>query len=649
MSSDYLMKGASLMNKYYPHLLSPLKIRHKFYKNRMGFPRAVPSIVSGVLCDAPLESMGLYLGGMAKNGAAVVAVNSPTWENPLSRPLPKGVRAPFSDKGFDLNQPNTQLGYCRIIEAIHNYGSLACISLMQIEPIGWTINELTPEVINGMANVFAEKCQIYKDLGFDQCCFYMSYGNSLLAKSLSPIANQRTDKYGGKSMTERATLAHEVFRRVRAACGPDFIIEAQVSGEEPDGGYTVGDLCEFARVCEDVLDVIQVRAADGSLSHPTGINSVEGNPITLRYAEALKKSGTSVIIAPVGGYQDPDLNEMIIAEGKADFIYMARAFICDSEYGKKIAEGRKEDIVPCVLCNACHMRPNNPDAGCVVNPRVVLSLDHNYRVEPPTDVRRVAVIGGGPAGMEAALVAAQRGHRVTLYEKAEVLGGQLRHADYCSFKWPLRNFKNYLINQVRKSNIDVRLGVEATPDLLKGERYDAIILAAGGKHKFPNIPGVEGKNVWNPLAVYGHETELGKKVVVIGGSMTGVETGLYLAMNGHDVTVLTRQERLAHDAQPVHFREIFEEKWKAMGNFTGITKAHTTAIGKGSVTYTDVDGKSQTIAADSVVACGGLDSCQDGALEFAGITDYFRLIGDCRSVGDVRTAMKSAYTAASAL
>ena len=188
------------MNKYYPNLLSPLKIHNKFYKNRMGFPRAVPSIVSGVLCDSPLPSLGLYLGEIAKNGASVVTVNSPTWDNPLSRPMPEGMRAPFSDKGFDLTQPNVQLEYCRIIGAIHNYGSLACISLMQLEPAGWTINDLTTEVIDGMANIFAEKCQIYEALGFDQCCFYMSYGNSLLAKSMSPIFNQRTDRYGGQTI-----------------------------------------------------------------------------------------------------------------------------------------------------------------------------------------------------------------------------------------------------------------------------------------------------------------------------------------------------------------------------------------------------------------------------------------------------------------
>lgn len=643
-------KGERTVNKYYPNLLSPLKIRNKIYKNRMGFPRAVPNIVSGALCTDVLESLGLYVGQLAKNGASVVCVNSPTWENPLNRPLPPGARAPFADQSYDLNQPNTQLAMCRVIEAIHNHGSLACMSMMALEPQGWDINDLTEEAIDGMADFFAEKAKVYHSLGFDQICMYMSYGASILARSMSPIKNQRTDRYGGKTMTERASFAKKVFTRIREVCGPELIIEAQISGEEGgEGGYTIGDLCEFVKACEDVLDIVQVRAKDGNLAHPIGLNSERDVPITLKYAEALKKSGTKCFIAPVGGFQDPGLNEKFLREGNADFIYMARAFICDYEYGRKVAEGRAEDIVPCIRCNGCHTRPNHPDAGCFVNPLMVLNLDHNFVEEPASSVKKVAVVGGGPAGMNAALVAAERGHKVTLYEKADVLGGQLIHSDYATFKWPLREFKDYLINQLKKSTVTVQLGTEATPELLKDKYYDGIIFAAGAQHVLPNIPGADGKNVWTPLAVYGHEKELGKKVVVIGGSETGMETALYLAMAGHDVTVLTRQDRLAHDAQPVHFREIFQEKWDTMNNFSYITRAVTTKIGDGSVAYTDADGKAQSIAADSVVACGGLVCRRDNALEFAAVTDFFRIIGDCREVTDVRTAVKNSYTAACAI
>lgn len=638
------------MNKYYPTLLSPLKVGKQFYKNRMGFPRAVPSIVSGALSGDVLESLGLYLGNIAKNGASVVCVNSPTWgDSPLSRPLPPGARAPFPDKSYDLREPNTQLGMCRVVEAIHNYGSLACMSLMQIEPNGWTVNDLTEEVMDGIADSFAEKCFTYKGLGFDQVCFYMSYNASLLSQSMSPVHNTRTDEYGG-SPAKRANFARKVFQRVREKCGNDLIIEIQVSGEEDNpGGYTVDDFVEYVKAVDDLVDLVQIRAKNGDLAHPLGINSVKEAPITLAYAEALKKSGANVIVAPVGGYQDPDLNEKFLAEGKCDFIYMARAFICDFEYVKKIEEGRKEDIVPCIRCNSCHTRPNHPDAGCYVNPEMVLGLDHNFVVEPADRVKKVAVIGGGPAGMEAALVAAKRGHKVTLYERTDKLGGQLSHADWSPFKWPLREFKDYMAYQVGKSAVDVRMGVEATPELLKGEDYDAIILATGAEHVMPNIPGVDGPKVWKPLDVYGREGELGKNVVVVGGAETGMETALYLAWMGHEVTDLTRQRMLAHDAQPVHFRENFVHDWESRENFHYFTEVNTTEIGEGYVKFVDKEGNEHTLECDDVVACGGLIPRSELALEFAAVTNTFRIIGDARSPKNVRTAMKNAYTVASML
>lgn len=638
------------MNKYYPTLLSPLKVGKQFYKNRMGFPRAVPSIVSGALSGDVLESLGLYLGNIARNGASVVCVNSPTWgDSPLSRPLPPGMRAPFPDKSYDLREPNTQLGMCRVVEAIHNYGSLACMSLMQIEPNGWTVNDLTEEVMDGIADSFAEKCFTYKGLGFDQVCFYMSYNASLLSQSMSPVHNTRTDEYGG-SPAKRANFARKVFQRVRQKCGSDLIIEIQVSGEEDNvGGYTVDDFVEYVKAVDDLVDVVQIRAKNGDLAHPLGINSVKEAPITLAYAEKLKKSGANVVVAPVGGYQDPDLNEKFLAEGKCDFIYMARAFICDFEYVKKIEEGRREDIVPCIRCNSCHTRPNHPDAGCYVNPEMVLGLDHNFVVKPADRVKKVAVIGGGPAGVEAALVAAKRGHSVTLYERTDKLGGQLSHADWSPFKWPLREFKDYMSYQLGKSAVDVRMGVEATPELLRGEDYDAIILATGAEHVMPNIPGVDGAHVWKPLDVYGREAELGKNVVVIGGAETGMETALYLAWMGHEVTDLTRQRMLAHDAQPVHFRENFEHDWKSRENFHYFTEVSTTEIGDGYVKFVDKDGNEHTLECDNVVACGGLVSRNELALEFAAVTDTFRVIGDARSPKNVRTAMKNAYTVASML
>lgn len=652
------------MNKKYPHLLSPIKIGSVFTKNRMGMARAVPTFATGVEDAYPLDTAITYVGNMAKNGAAIVTCPSPTWKSEYNRPggafMPPppddgdgpfgpGAPMPGEMQGLDMDIANVRTAFSRMAEAIHNHGSLACISLMEIEPMGWDINDIPLEYLEKLPEIFAQKCALYRELGFDIGCFYMSYRNSLLCNSISP-RNERTDKYGGSTMEERARLSLEVFSSVRTAC-PGFLIEVQVSGEEGEGGYMLDDLIEYARLGEGLIDILQIRGKDANIAHPTGFNSIKHQPPTLRYAEALKKSGTSIVIAPVGGFQNPKLNDEYIASGKADMIYMARAFICDSEYGKKIVEGDIEDIIPCIRCNKCHSKPGDPEAGCSVNPKLICLLtDREFIVcEPAEKSKKVAVIGGGPAGMEAALTAARRGHRVTLYEMGDSLGGQLLHADYVSFKWPLMDFKDYMISQLEKSSVDVCMGVKATPEILRDEGFDAILLATGANPVIPNIPGTDSKNVWTPISVFGREAELGRRVVVVGGAETGTETALHLALCGHEVMLLTRRGKIAHNAQGVHYREIFEEKWQSVDTFGYKTKATAMAIGDGYVNYVDVKGGEHSIEADSIVLCGGMSPVQEMALEFAAMTDHFRMIGDCRAVGDVRTCMKNAYTAAHAL
>jgi NADPH-dependent 2,4-dienoyl-CoA reductase/sulfur reductase-like enzyme len=246
-------------------------------------------------------------------------------------------------------------------------------------------------------------------------------------------------------------------------------------------------------------------------------------------------------------------------------------------------------------------------------------------------------------------VAAERGHKVTLYEKNDFLGGQLRHADYSSFKWPLRDFKDYLTRQVYKAGVEVLLSTEATPEMIKAKGYDAVLIAVGAEPIIPDIPGVDGDNVWTPISVYGNEKALGENVVVIGGAQIGVETGMYLAENGHKVTVLTRQKRLAYDATPIHYIEMFIDAWESLDTFSFITEATTTGISKGKVTYVDAKGNEKTIRADDVVVSAGLHPRQDEALKFYGSADRFFTIGDCRAAGNVQKCMRSAFATASQL
>jgi len=627
----------------YSHLLSPIKIGNVILKNRMMATRSLPSHMQGPE-NYPTDPVMSHVAGVARNGAAVVTL---------------------SPEKFNLDDTSVQNYIAQLTDAIHFYGAKANVALTQFqEPRGYSISDISPaptsgqmkyfmfgqskempvDMIKKMNEDFGKLAKRYQDLGFDMACIYMSYRSSIFATTLSPALNKRKDQYGG-SNENRVRIIVELCEAIKKACGRDFLIDAQVSGEEEAGGYTLEDLIDYAKLFEGYIDILQLRGNDLPSSHPMGHNSKKGKPITLRYAEAVKKSGAKVVVAPVGGYQDLDLNEEFISSGKTDMIAMARAFICDPEYGEKAYEGRGDDVVPCILCNKCHGNIHTPNLDvCSVNPELGFAHKIDRMIKVPATSRKVAVIGGGPAGMKAAIVAAERGHKVTLYEKSDTLGGQLRHTEYASFQWPLKDYRDYLIRQMKKNGIDVQLKTAATPEMIKAKKYDAVLVAVGAEPIIPNIPGVNGKNVHNVVDVYGNDKALGKNIVVIGGDQIGAETGMYLAENGHTVTVLTGSKELMK-VEGSH-QEI--DLYLDMKSFSFITEATTMSISEGKVIYVDAKGNEKSIQADSVVIYGGFKPRQDEALKFSGSADRFFTIGDCQEVGGmVRACTRSAFAAAS--
>jgi NADPH-dependent 2,4-dienoyl-CoA reductase/sulfur reductase-like enzyme len=343
------------------------------------------------------------------------------------------------------------------------------------------------------------------------------------------------------------------------------------------------------------------------------------------------------------------LNEEFIASGKCDMVLQARTFNAEPDYGKKIYEGRGEDVVPCLLCNKCHgLSMNGPwYSVCSVNPK--LGLDSTVKViDPPTMTKKVAVIGGGPAGMKAALTAAERGHKVAIYEKNDYLGGLVHHADYSPYKWSLKDYKDYLIRQVKKAGVEVHLSTAATPEMIKAKGYDVVLAAVGAEPVTPKILGWDGKNVWKALDVYGREKELGKNVVFIGGGEFGVETAMYLANAGHNIMILTSEKELMRNER-VHGEEQMMVIYDEMKNFDYVTEAIPKNISEGKVTYTDVKGNEKSIQADSVVIWGGLKARTTEAMKFSGSANKaFFAIGDCTlNGGNIQRCTHSAFYVAS--
>ena len=670
----------------YPNLLKPIVIRGFTLKNRMISANSLPHFLQGPE-TYPADGIITHYANRAKSGAAIVTCMGINDFN-KDKHMPMNTDGPhFPD--FHLYDPQSQNYLLQLTDAIHYYGSIACMGffvasnkypiLVQENPMDEghleftqvecpmepifdptpedferyhqaardAVRKLDVETMEKVAESYAQQCKILKFLGFDMASIHMCYRTQIMTKFLSPLTNDRTDEYGG-SPENRARFCLMILKKIREAVGKDFIVEILISGEEDKyGGYTRDDMVEFLKLAAPYVDIAQIRASDADGNHPTNYEPLEVP--TLDTAAYIKSKNTGVLITTVGGWHNPDTCEKALAEGKLDLVSMARAWVSNPDYGKLIYEGRADDIVPCLRCNKCHGRgPNDPYYSvCSVNPKLGIEHRLNVLVQQPGPSQKIAVIGGGPAGMRAAMDLCDRGHRVTLFEKEAQLGGLIRHADYVDFKWTLKDFKDYLIHQVEKRGIEVRLNTEATPEMIAAENFDRVIAATGSVPALPPIKGIDSKIVVTGFDTMMDAVEVGQNVVVIGGGEVGVEAGMHLAKSGRNVTVLEMREKLAADTTIMHFRSMFKEYWENIPTFHSKCGVTVTEITDEGVRYLDGDGSEQFIAADTVAISTGMQSRRDEALAFYGTTGHFYMIGDCKKPATISTAMREAFAVAS--
>lgn len=664
------------MAKKYAHLLEPITIKGVTFRNRLFVAPHNHATQGGE--SYPTTGGIMHYANIARGGAALVNCGS-TQVDPLLRDprLPKMV----AFNTYDLMDYEGLHYYAQQVDAIHHFGAKASIELTELPYGGWMIQDHTGDVIDGsfreaklirpvygphdeelpngtkvhqmpeeemnrIADAFADCAANAASVGFDSVLIHAGHG-MLLSQFLCPHSNHRTDAYGG-SHENRARFLRMVLERIRQKVGNRLIIELRISGDtlEPDGNH-IEDVIKYLQLLEDLIDIAHISCGGGNYLnmttiHPSDFMTPAPN---IKYARAAKESGLLHIpVATIGGLQDLDLMEEILATGGADIISGARTYISDPDFAKHVYEETPEDIRPCIKCYSCLTGFVKTGLwGCSVNP--TLGREHQLPMwdDGAHAKKRVAVIGGGPAGMQAAITACDQGHEVVLFEKNTALGGKINAFDHESFKRSTKGYKEYLIRQLGKRPIDVRTGTEATPDMIAKEAFDVVIPAIGAEHFAPSIPGIDGSNVVFADEVFENAEALGTKIVIIGGGLSGCEIACELGKQGKDVAVIEQRSRLAMDANNTYVIDVY----RTMGELgtVQITNAVCRSIQTNGVVYEE-NGEEKLANADTVIIACGMKAKADEANGFYAAAKYCRPIGDCAGARNIMWAVREGYDAA---
>jgi len=467
-----------------------------------------------------------------------------------------------------------------------------------------------------------------KQAGVD--CVEIHGGHGYLVwQFLSPISNLRTDQYGG-SLENRCRLLEEIIQGIKKKCGADYPVIVRISMTDGiPGGNGKKETLEIAKRIEaagaDAINLSCGEAFDGSLNYYIISPMYIPHGFLLEDVKDFKKILSIPIIA-VGG-MTPDIAEKALEEGIADFIGFGRTVVADPDMMNKVKEGRTDEIRFCIRCNSClHEIFQYKPITCAVNPAV--GMEKECILTPTIKKKKIAVVGAGPGGMEAALVAGQRGHDVTLFEATgELGGGQLKVAASIPGKEDLYNITKYHKAMFKKyDNIKVRLNTVADRSLIEQGNYNAVILASGGKPLIPNIPGIDGSNVVIYEDLILGDVDCGNNVLVIGGGLIGSESAHYLATLGKTVHIVEMLDNILGDADSTTKRWLNEEMEKK-----GVKITTRTAIKKitpqGAIGC-DREGNEIEFVADTVVIAAGIIPANDWEAKLAGIDVEIYTIGD---------------------
>lgn len=643
----------------YAHLFQPLRLGRTVLKNRI---EAAPVSVANLTPQAHFTPDNIAIfERKAKGGAAIVNMGEARID------LKTGISHLLC---LALDDPEVMPSLILATDAIRRHNAIPAIEILhpggRANPeyydgpiwapsdapghLGKDYTALDEKTIDYIVNCFANAAEMAWLGGVEMVMIHGGHG-WLLHEFLSPLNNHRTDKFGS-SLENRARISLMVVDAIRRRC-PELLIEFRLSGSElVEGGLTIDDQVEFAKLLDGKVDLIHVTAGTfhypetnqhmvPSMFHPFGVN--------VEFAAAIKKA-VKTPVAVVGGLDEPELMEQVLAEGKADIIAVGRSIIADAQMPGKLRGGRADDVTPCIRCNHCisesfvpYVKYSSRLTRCSVNP--VAGREYTEKdVCPALIPKKVLVIGGGPAGMEAAITLADRGHQVILAEKSGRLGGAIRFAGHVSFKSKLDQLMQVLIRRVERRKITVMLNTGMTPELARSLRPDAIVCAIGADPIVPPVPGVDLEIAVSAVGMHEHMEEIGQNVVILGGGLVGCEESILLGELGKKVTVLEMKPELCRDAPFLHHEAVLLEMERL--GITARTGMRCTGILPDGVTA-DQDGKEIKLPADTVIIAAGLAPKLDEAESFRSCAPEFWKIGDCRQARNVRLAIHEGYDAGS--